>query len=49
MNKVKAGFKKLVEWDKKLAGKIQKKYNLSDYQMLCLSFTKGLVIGAIIL
>ena len=37
------------EWDKKWARKIQDKFNLTDYQMLCLSFAKGVIIGAIIL
>ena len=34
---------------KKMAKKIQDKFNLTDYQMLCLTFVKGFVIGAIIL
>jgi len=42
-------FNKAVEFDKKLIAKVQKKFKLSDYQMLCLSFVKGIVIGAIIL
>ncbi len=37
------------EWDKKMAKKIQDKFNLTDYQMLCLTFVKGFVIGAILL
>ena len=37
------------EWDKKWAKKIQDKFNLTDYQMLCLAFAKGFVIGAILL
>ena len=37
------------EWDKKWAKKIQTKFNLTDYQMLCLAFAKGFVIGAILL
>ena len=42
-------FDKVVEWDRNLAKKIQDKYNLTDYQMLCLAFAKGFIIGAIIL
>ena len=37
------------EWDKRWAKKIQDKFNLTDYQMLCLAFAKGVIIGAIIL
>ena len=39
----------LKELDKKWAKKIQDKFNLTDYQMLCLAFAKGFIIGAIIL
>ena len=39
----------LKEWDKKWAKKIQEKFELTDYQMLCLAFAKGFVIGALIL
>ena len=39
----------LKEWDKKWAKKIQDKFKLTDYQMLCLAFAKGFVIGAILL
>jgi len=46
---LKRGFDKVVEWDRNLAKKFQDKFNLTDYQMLCISFTKGLVIGAILL
>ena len=49
MNKVKAVFDKVVAWDRNLAKKIQDKWNLTDYQMLVLSFAKGFVIGAILL
>ena len=42
-------FHKVKEWDKNIAYKIQGKFKLSNYQMLCLSFAKGLVIGAILL
>ena len=37
------------ELDKKWAKKIQTKFNLTDYQMLCLAFGKGFVIGALLL
>jgi len=37
------------EWDKNMAYKIQGKFKLSNYQMLCLAFAKGFVIGALIL
>ncbi len=42
-------FNKAVELDKKWAKKIQDKFNLTDYQMLVLSFGKGFIIGAILL
>jgi len=42
-------FSKIKEWDKKWAKKIQDKFNLTDYQMLCLAFGKGFIIGAILL
>ena len=48
-HKVKGAFDKVVEWDRKLARKIQDKFNLTDYQMLVVSFAKGFVIGAILL
>jgi|TARA_B100001996_G_scaffold137525_1_gene104659 hypothetical protein len=40
---------KVKDWDKALAKKLQDKYNLTDYQMLCLAFGKGFIIGAILL
>ena len=42
-------FDKAVDFDKKWAKKIQDKFNLTDYQMLCVSCAKGFVIGAILL
>jgi hypothetical protein len=42
-------FDKVVEWDRNLAKKFQDKFNLTDYQMLCIAFAKGVVIGAILL
>ena len=47
--KIKGAAQKVWEWDKKLAKKVQKKFKLSDHQMLCLAFAKGFVIGAILL
>ena len=49
MNKVKKVAHDIKEWDRKLAKKIQDKFNLTDYQMLCLAFGKGFIIGAILL
>jgi|TARA_Y100001970_G_C13845932_1_gene656839 hypothetical protein len=40
---------KIKDWDKAMAKKIQDKFKLTDYQMLCLAFAKGFVIGAILL
>ena len=40
---------KIKELDKKWAKKIQEKFNLTDYQMLCIAFGKGFIIGALIL
>jgi len=42
-------FEKFVEWDKKLIKKFQDKFKISDYKMLCISFAKGFIIGAILL
>ena len=42
-------FDKVVAWDRNLARKFQDKFNLTDYQMLVISFTKGFIIGAILL
>jgi len=42
-------FDKIVKWDRDLVSKFQKKFNLTDYQLLCISFAKGLLIGAILL
>ena len=47
--KIKEVAHNIKEWDKKWAKKIQDKFNLTDYQMLRLSFGKGFVIGAILL
>jgi len=48
-NSMKKYFDKVVAWDRNLAKKFQDKFNLTDYQMLCVSFAKGFVIGAILL
>ncbi len=48
-SKIKNTAHNIKEWDKKWAKKIQDKFNLTDYQMLCLAFAKGFVIGAILL
>tara|TARA_B100000287_G_scaffold242690_1_gene228148 strand:+ start:137 stop:295 length:159 start_codon:yes stop_codon:yes gene_type:complete len=42
-------FDKAVEWDKKLIKKFQDKFGLTDYQVVCISFAKGFIIGAILL
>ena len=39
----------LKEWDKKKSKWFQDKFKLTDYQMLCISFAKGFIIGAILL
>ena len=49
MNKVKAGFEKVVEWVKNLIKKCQDKFGWTDYQVVCISFAKGFIIGAILL
>lgn len=49
MKHIKAGFNKVVELDKKLIAKVQKKFGLSDYQVACLRLAKGIVIGAVLL
>ena len=49
MNPVVHALYHVQEWDKAMAQKIQKKFDLTDYQMLCLTFGKGLIIGAILL
>jgi len=46
---IKQSFISFVEWDKKLIKKFQDKYKLSDYQINCLAFAKGFIIGAILL
>ena len=46
---IKKVFHTVKEWDKNLAYIFQGKFKLSNYQLLCLSFTKGFIIGALIL
>ena len=46
---LKGAFDNVVEWDKNLIDKFQKKFNLTDYQITCIAFAKGFVIGAILL
>ena len=46
---IKETLTKVKDWDKEMANKIQNKFDLTDYQMLCLAFAKGFVIGALIL
>ena len=46
---LKEAFTKVKDWDKAMAKKIQDKFNLTDYQMLCLAFAKGFILGALIL
>ena len=48
-DKIKRTANAVKEWDKNLAYKIQGKFKLSNYQMLCLAFAKGFIIGAILL
>ena len=48
-NPILHAFYHVKEWDKKMAKKVQDKFNLTDYQMLCLTFVKGFIIGAILL
>ena len=49
MNPVVHAFYHVKEWDKKMAKKFQDKFGLTDYQMKCISFAKGFIIGAILL
>ena len=49
MGKIKGAFDKAVEWDKKIIKKFQDKFGLTDYQVVCISFAKGFIIGAILL
>ena len=46
---IKGTFHRVKEWDKNIAFKIQGKFGLSNYQMFCLCFAKGFILGALIL
>ncbi len=48
-DKAQKAFDKVVEWDKKILEKIEKKFNLSPYQSKCANAALGFVIGAILL
>tara|TARA_B100000902_G_scaffold389459_1_gene436652 strand:+ start:1262 stop:1432 length:171 start_codon:yes stop_codon:yes gene_type:complete len=48
-HKIKGAFDKVVEWDKSIIKKFQDRYNLTDYQVTCIAFAKGFIIGAILL
>ncbi len=48
-DKAQKAFDKVVEWDKKLIKKFKDKFNLTDYQITCIAFAKGFIIGAILL
>mgnify|MGYP003324218862 CR=1 FL=1 len=37
------------KWDKKLIKKCQDKFGWTDYQVTCIAFAKGFIIGAILL
>ena len=49
MKKIKELFDKGVEWDKNLIKKCQEKWGITDYQVVCISFAKGFILGALIL
>ena len=46
---LKETFTKVKDWDKAWAKKIQEKFKLTDYQVQCIIFAKGFIIGAILL
>ena len=48
-SKMKKYFDKVVEWDKNLIKKCQDKFGWTDYQVTCIAFAKGFIIGAILL
>ena len=49
MNPIVHALHHVKEWDKKKSKWFQDKIKLTDYQMLCISFAKGFIIGAILL
>ena len=48
-HKIKDLFNKAVELDKKILDKIEKKFNLTQYQSKCANAALGFIIGAILL
>ena len=49
MNPIVHALHHVKEWDKNKSKWFQDKFKLTDYQMLCISFAKGFIIGAILL
>ena len=49
MNPVVHALYHVKEWDKKKSKWFQDNFKLTDYQMLCITFAKGFIIGAILL
>ena len=49
MNPIVHALHHVKEWEKKKSKWFQDKFKLTDYQMLCISFAKGFIIGAILL
>lgn len=41
-------FKKMYQWDEKLALKMKNKLGLTEYQMYCLAFAKGVVLTGLL-
>lgn len=48
-NPISHAFYHIKEWDKKKIEWLKKKFNLTDYQVVCITFVKGFIIGAILL
>ena len=46
---IKEALTKIKDWDKALIKKCQDKFGLTDYQVVCISFAKGFILGALIL
>jgi len=49
MNPVAHALYHVKEWDKAFIKKCQDKFGWTDYQVTCIAFAKGFVIGAILL
>ena len=49
MNPVAHALYHVKEWDKAFIKKCQDKFGWTDYQVVCISFAKGFIIGAILL